>query len=843
MPNNDAVSGYVRVAGYPNIGSILSVRTMLTDSNGLGDYSYQWSVDGESIVGETASTYQVKDADSSKSISVTVSYQDKMGNDKSIASKNSIPIRESEAADVDSVGNVYIKGVPLFGRELECESNFGDANGIANLSYQWYADGNEIIGATNKAYTPSTHNIGSNIKAVVSYTDGNGNNSQLETRAVEILTSYEIPTSDIQNIDFQIYYDEVTDASYIDVAMQFSDDVKSASFAFLPKSYNVTWWKDLTYNNDTNLFETKVQLPSYQLTDMYYLSLITLEFNDYSITVEDHLLNILGHATESYLDNPHSDNQVPELVSIDMEQVSVDSSSGEFIIPISGKVVDYGGSGFKEKSVEVYLDTPSYNDSYGGEFITTESGDFSGNVRLPMYTRSGDYTISGIAIFDKAGNRITGEEMDNFDSLYGQSVTIVNDNSDSTPPVISSFDMYATFDAELGRPKIVVEGKAEDDLSGFKNAFVRLLGPNGTTYIESSWSHDSDSSLNFKLDIHLLAEYFPGIYSIEDLYVYDNTYNTTYEDDLDFNALGSPTSVNVFFPTAHKDSIVNASESNDYVFDNNDTNDELNAGSGDDQVFSAGGNNSINAGSGRDAIHLISSSVWSGNYNAYNTNTGNGVGTGVHTNLQGLSRYNNIIDGGQGADNLILSGRSDAFFIDDIYSGHHTSVQLITTDDGHKSFARVLDIERIDAGLGNDIVDLTSRRFVLTDNTEIFGGAGNDTIWAANGNDIIDGGSGNDTIFGGSGNDTLIGGTGSDIFQFTATAGNDTITDFSLTDDSIKLYFRDVDNNTVDSLSLDNGVLTWGVDNTNNNVVIDLSNTIASSDTLDDLNVSFVEIV
>ena len=78
MPNNnDTVSGYVRVAGYPNIGVTLYARTMLSDSNGLGEYNYQWSVDGEEIFGETARTYQVQESDSSKKISVTVLYTDK----------------------------------------------------------------------------------------------------------------------------------------------------------------------------------------------------------------------------------------------------------------------------------------------------------------------------------------------------------------------------------------------------------------------------------------------------------------------------------------------------------------------------------------------------------------------------------------------------------------------------------------------------------------------------------------------------------------------------------------------------------------------------------------------
>jgi Ca2+-binding RTX toxin-like protein len=103
---------------------------------------------------------------------------------------------------------------------------------------------------------------------------------------------------------------------------------------------------------------------------------------------------------------------------------------------------------------------------------------------------------------------------------------------------------------------------------------------------------------------------------------------------------------------------------------------------------------------------------------------------------------------------------------------------------------------------------------------------------------------GNDSIFGGTGSDTLTGGAGSDIFQFTVTAGSDVITDFDVSGDSIKLYYQAEDNHTNADLSLASGILTWDVDTTNVDVVIDLSATVSSSD-LKHLHtlITFVEIV
>ncbi len=68
------------------------------------------------------------------------------------------------------------------------------------------------------------------------------------------------------------------------------------------------------------------------------------------------------------------------------------------------------------------------------------------------------------------------------------------------------------------------------------------------------------------------------------------------------------------------------------------------------------------------------------------------------------------------------------------------------------------------------------------DNT-IAGGGNNDQLWGDDSADSIDGAAGNDTIGGGVGDDTLTGGAGDDSFFITDGAGNDTITDFDLSDD------------------------------------------------------------
>ncbi|WP_414472095.1 Ig-like domain-containing protein [Microvirga sp. M2] len=76
-------------------------------------------------------------------------------------------------------------------------------------------------------------------------------------------------------------------------------------------------------------------------------------------------------------------------------------------------------------------------------------------------------------------------------------------------------------------------------------------------------------------------------------------------------------------------------------------------------------------------------------------------------------------------------------------------------------------------------------------NETFFGGTGNDFLSGGAGKDVLKGGAGNDTLVGGSGKDALTGGTGRDSFVFNSalnkTLNVDTITDFSVKDDTIRL--------------------------------------------------------
>lgn len=139
------------------------------------------------------------------------------------------------------------------------------------------------------------------------------------------------------------------------------------------------------------------------------------------------------------------------------------------------------------------------------------------------------------------------------------------------------------------------------------------------------------------------------------------------------------------------------------------------------------------------------------------------------------------------------------------------------TDAGGLSTTRtfaiaVTDVEEpgivLKGGNGNDVINGTNNNDTLNGENgndtihglggsdTISGGNGTDTLYGDGGNDTILGGAGSDTIYGGEGNDLIIGGKGDDVlfggagadtFQFGRGDGIDTIRDFDIALDTIRL--------------------------------------------------------
>ena len=244
--------------------------------------------------------------------------------------------------------------------------------------------------------------------------------------------------------------------------------------------------------------------------------------------------------------------------------------------------------------------------------------------------------------------------------------------------------------------------------------------------------------------------------------------------------------------------------------------DTLKVGAGDDQVASGSGKDTIDTGSGADVtdaggdddtIYLYADGIWGAKTEAWNINSSKVIFNKIP--LEGKNKFHDVINGNTGSDTLILTKGSDAFFLHDAIGDFNSSLSVSDDAYGRKNTYRMISIETINGGAGDDIIDLTSPNTSISTAMVINGEAGSDVIWASAGDDILNGGEGNDVLFGGAGVDTLTGGSGADIFEFEKASGNDVIKDYKLSQgDKLKFYLQAGDPNTI-SLASEN-MVKWG---------------------------------
>lgn len=167
-----------------------------------------------------------------------------------------------------------------------------------------------------------------------------------------------------------------------------------------------------------------------------------------------------------------------------------------------------------------------------------------------------------------------------------------------------------------------------------------------------------------------------------------------------------------------------------------------------------------------------------------------------------LGATDDVVIGDGGDDVLSGGGGFNVFFGDDgndtIIGGPDTDWVLYLFNAGAQAAISV-DASGVDAN-GSGVVhsgppgtDTLSNVEVLLVYGSVFfddtliGGGTSDGLSGLGGNDTLIGGGGNDLLNGGPGKDSLQGGAGSDVFQFNAGAGQDTVLDFNIEEDSLEL--------------------------------------------------------
>lgn len=167
---NSEPTGEIIIIGQAKIGETLSADTSkISDNDGLTQFSYQWLRDGVAIENSDQATYQLKNADLGKKISVAIFYLDGADFDEYVESSQTQAVQQN--VNHAPTGSITISGTTEVGKTLTASNNLADSDGLGTLNYQWLSNGSVISGATQSSYTLTTNEIDKAISVKISYTD------------------------------------------------------------------------------------------------------------------------------------------------------------------------------------------------------------------------------------------------------------------------------------------------------------------------------------------------------------------------------------------------------------------------------------------------------------------------------------------------------------------------------------------------------------------------------------------------------------------------------------------------------------------------------------------------
>ncbi len=86
----------------------------------------------------------------------------------------------ASASNSVATGNVLISGTATQGQTLTASNTLADSDGLGTIAYRWYANGNQISGASGTTLVLGEAQVGKTITVAASFTDGHGN-AELKT--------------------------------------------------------------------------------------------------------------------------------------------------------------------------------------------------------------------------------------------------------------------------------------------------------------------------------------------------------------------------------------------------------------------------------------------------------------------------------------------------------------------------------------------------------------------------------------------------------------------------------------------------------------------------------------
>jgi VCBS repeat-containing protein len=189
---NDLPTGTVTISGTATEDQTLTASNTLADADGLGTVAYQWQADGIDIAGATGATLVLDQAQVGKAIGVKASYIDQQGTPESLTS---VPTGLVGNINDAPIGTVTINGVPIFGQTLTIANDLSDADGMGAITYQWQADGVDIVGAIGTSFVLGQAEVGKVITAKAGYIDAQGTTESVLSSPTAPITGIQTPNN------------------------------------------------------------------------------------------------------------------------------------------------------------------------------------------------------------------------------------------------------------------------------------------------------------------------------------------------------------------------------------------------------------------------------------------------------------------------------------------------------------------------------------------------------------------------------------------------------------------------------------------------------------------------
>ena len=238
--------------------------------------------------------------------------------------------------------------------------------------------------------------------------------------------------------------------------------------------------------------------------------------------------------------NAATDTTPMELVDLQVSATSIDTSSGEVEVDITGEVFeDLSGFG----TIEFFYLSPS-----GGQIIEGDSNSdpelIEEFILFPQYSEPGVWRPT-FTLVDEATNSVTLGPDDLANLGFNVDITITSSPADTSAPTVSNIVIQTpSVDTSTSLGTVPVSVFASDNLVGIdtSRSQISFISPSGNQRTGASFTHVSGNEYLANVPVNQYAEV--GTWDAE-LTLTDSITNTQLYDASDLALLSLPNSVNV----------------------------------------------------------------------------------------------------------------------------------------------------------------------------------------------------------------------------------------------------------------------------------------------------------